>query len=258
MSVCKSLVTGFVCCEDEYSVFWHAHEEVVLHTCVVMWKVFLFWFVLLLDIHIQPYFINSVAVASHPVCPHLNRKLWTQGLVLIFCGQQVEKWWSGCEEEIRCKAELPALCPFLSYLFPVLLLSLYCLLFCRTVSVNHVTLLVAFLFISHTCQNPHAHIPSVIFHASSVPLPVTLTLPMPAVFVLFSAQNISHTLAFTHGDVMTEKCYLVLSGDEGQGKAWKGGNKLRQWVLIVVNKNYFLKNNLAFFSCRPIIELEKD
>lgn len=79
MSVCESLVTGFVCCEDEYAVFWHAHEEVVMHTCVVVWKVFLFWFVLLLDIHIQPYFINSVAVASHPVCPHLSRKTLNSG-----------------------------------------------------------------------------------------------------------------------------------------------------------------------------------
>lgn len=79
MSVCESLVKGFVRCEDEYAVFWHAHEEVVTHTCVVMWKVFLFWFVLLLDIHIQPYFTNSVAVAFHPVCPHLSRKTLNSG-----------------------------------------------------------------------------------------------------------------------------------------------------------------------------------
>lgn len=42
----------------------------------------------------------------------------------------------------------------MSYLFTVFLLSLFCLL-SRTISVNHVTLLMGFPSSFHTCQNPH-------------------------------------------------------------------------------------------------------
>lgn len=39
----------------------------------------------------------------------------------------------------------------------------------------------------------------------------------------------------------------------------RGGNKLRQWLLIVVNKNcFFLKQSISGFSSKPLIELEKE
>lgn len=214
-----------------------------MHTCVVMWKVVLFWFVLQLNMDVQQYFINSVAVASHPVCPPLNRKTSNSGSDCRFlwpAGGKVIVWvWGGnkMQSRITCTLSIHVSClpslPFVPFLSPLLQDHL-----CHFAS--------GLSFTSHTCQNPHTHTPSVIFHASSVHLSVTLTLPMPAVFVLFSAQNTSHTLVFCNDDVMTEKCYLVLSGEEGWGKAWKGGNKLRQW-LLVVHKNCFLENNLALF-----------
>lgn len=187
------LVTGLICCEDEYAVLWYDHEEVVMHICVVMWKVFLFWFVLQLNMDIQQYFINFVAVASHPICPPLNRKTSNPGSVSHFLWPargKVMVWvWGGnkIQSRITCTLSihvlpLPSL-PFVPFLSPLLQHRL-----CLPCHFAY-----GLSFISHTCQNPHTHIPSVIFHASSVPLPVILTHPMPAVFVLFSAQNTSHT-----------------------------------------------------------------
>lgn len=75
---------------------------------------------------VQQLFINSIAVASHPVCPPSNRKTYNSWSSSHFLQPASEKCWSGCEEEIRCKPKLPAPCPFMSYLFSVFLWSLSC------------------------------------------------------------------------------------------------------------------------------------
>lgn len=129
--------------------------------CVVMWKVLIFWFFLRLNVDVQQYFINSVAVASHPVCPPLNRKTLNSGSGsnLWSASGKVMVW---VEEEIRCKAELPAHCPFMSYLLPLFLFSLFCLLFCNANSVN--------LACGLSLHVPH--LPEPTYHPSSSMLPL--------------------------------------------------------------------------------------
>lgn len=67
----------------------------------------------------------------------------------------------------------------MSYLFPVFLL---CLFYSPGLSLL-TTSLCLWIFL-HPSTLARTHIPSVIFHGSSVPLSVSLTCPMPAVFVL--------------------------------------------------------------------------
>lgn len=63
------------------------------------------------NVDVQLYFINSVAIASHPPSNRKTSNSWSGSHFL--CPVR-ERCWSGLEEEVRWKAESPAPGPFMS------------------------------------------------------------------------------------------------------------------------------------------------